>query len=88
VNSLPDINVWLALTFSSHPHHTVALNWFDGQSADSCAFCRMAQQGCLRLTTNPQLFGVDALKLPEAWRAYDTVLGDERVLFETEPTGI
>ncbi len=42
VSSLPDINFWLALTFSAHPHHKVALNWFDGLKSDaSCSFCRM-----------------------------------------------
>ena len=27
---LPDINVWLALTFDSHAHHPAAKTWFDG----------------------------------------------------------
>jgi toxin-antitoxin system PIN domain toxin len=88
VNSLPDINVWLALTFSGHPHHSAALTWFDGRPANSCAFCRMTQQGYLRLASNPKLFGADTLTLPKAWKAYDTALEDERVVFETEPAGV
>jgi predicted nucleic acid-binding protein len=26
---LPDVNVWLALTFDSHIHHPAAKKWFD-----------------------------------------------------------
>ena len=76
MNSLPDINVWLALTFSGHPHHASTLAWFDGQ------------QGYLRLASNPRLFGSDLLSLPKAWKAYALALGDERIVFESEPVGI
>jgi predicted nucleic acid-binding protein len=26
---LPDVNIWLALTFSQHKHHPSARSWFD-----------------------------------------------------------
>jgi predicted nucleic acid-binding protein len=32
---LPDINVWLALTFDSHVHHPSAKMWFDGFPNDA-----------------------------------------------------
>jgi hypothetical protein len=36
---LPDINVWLALTFDSHVHHLSAKTWFDGlPSGAVCVF--------------------------------------------------
>ena len=85
---LPDINVWLALTFSGHPHHASALAWFDSAPPESCAFCRMTQQGFLRLASNPKVFLSDALTLPRAWKAYDALLGDERICFCEEPPGI
>jgi len=88
VNALPDINIWLALSFSGHPHHAAALKWFDSMPADSCVFCRMTQQGYLRLASNPRVFGVDALSLPRAWKAYDSLLSDERVGFMAEPVGV
>ena len=88
MNTLPDINIWLALSFSAHPHHAKALKWFDSMPADSCAFCRMTQQGYLRLASNPKVFETDALSLPKAWKAYDTLLGDERVRFEVEPAEV
>jgi hypothetical protein len=43
---LPDINVWLALTFDSHVHHPAAKVWFDALADEHCFFCRMTQQGC------------------------------------------
>ncbi len=69
---LPDVNVWLALTFDSHVHHPDAKAWFDGLPAGAvCFFCRLTQQGLLRLATNPSVFGQHAVTLPEAWQKYD-----------------
>lgn len=88
MQSLPDINVWLALTFSAHPYHGSALKWFDQALSRSCSFCRMTQQGFLRLASNPKAFKSDALSLFGAWEAYDILLGDERVRFEAEPPNV
>ena len=83
---LPDVNVWLALTFDSHVHHPAAKTWFDGLANDSvCYFCRLTQQGFLRLATNPSVFGKDAVTLPDAWQKYDLFLSDPRVSFAAEP---
>gem|GEM_PF-2467722 len=35
---LPDVNVWLALTFDSHAHHPAAKLWFDNLSDEQCFF--------------------------------------------------
>lgn len=85
---LPDINVWLALTFSAHTHHAQAKAWFETTSTSSCAFCRMTQQGFLRLSSNPSFFKSDALTLRQAWKTYDALLRDQRVYFEPEPAGV
>ena len=86
---LPDVNVWLALTFDSHVHHLSAKTWFDGLANDSvCLFCRMTQQRFLRLATNPSVFGKDALTLSDAWQKYDLLLSDPRITFATEPADI
>jgi uncharacterized protein len=85
---LPDVNVWLALAFNSHVHHAFAMGWFDGVSSDGCAFCRLTQQGFLRLATNPKAINADAVTLSEAWRMYDAFLGDPRVRFVREPAGL
>lgn len=45
----------------------------------------MTQQRFLRLSSNPKAFGSDALSLPDAWNAFDTLMSDDRVTFEDEP---
>jgi toxin-antitoxin system PIN domain toxin len=82
---LLDINVWLALAFDSHVHHPAAKAWFDAlPEAVICCFCRLSQQGFLRLATNPKAVGADALTMLEAWQKYDELLSDPRVEFKPE----
>jgi uncharacterized protein len=85
---LPDVNVWLALTFDSHVHHPAAKTWFDALTDEVAAFCRITQQGFLRLATNSSVFGADALKMRDAWQAYDVLRGDSCVSYTEEPIGI
>ncbi len=71
-----DSNVWLALTFSAHPHHTLAKEIFSRASAAKPAcFCRATQQSFLRLATTPAILKIygaegftnqDAVNLLEA----------------------
>ena len=85
---LPDINVWLALAFEVHFHHRAAKAWFEGAEPDSCAFCRLTQQGFLRLATNPSVFKDETVTMDAAWVYYDRLLEDERVYFIREPEGL
>jgi len=85
---LLDINVWLALAFEAHEHHRIAREWFDGIPDETCSFCRMTQQGFLRLSTNPAVFGKEALSLTAAWKTYDAIMSDPRVFFSSEPDGM
>ncbi len=85
---LPDINLWLALAFESHVHHAAARAWFEGSAGEGCSFCRMTQQGFLRLATNPRAFGAEAVALADAWLLYDAFLGDPRISFAAEPAGV
>ncbi|HEV3203456.1 MAG TPA: TA system VapC family ribonuclease toxin [Gemmataceae bacterium] len=84
---LPDVNVWLALAFDFHSHHGAAKTWYQG-SSETCSFCRLTQQGFLRLATNPSVFKEDAMSLRQAWRSYDTILSDPRIAFADEPIGL
>jgi toxin-antitoxin system PIN domain toxin len=85
---LPDINVWLALTFDGHIHHPAAKNWFDGLSSDVCFFCRFTQQGFLRLATNSKVFGKNAVSLAAAWQMFDLLAADPRVSCANEPASV
>ena len=57
---LVDINVWLALTWDSHPQHVSASRWYTSlnRSGDSTLlFCRLTMLGLLRLLTNRAVMG-------------------------------
>jgi uncharacterized protein len=85
---LPDVNVWIPLAFDDHVHHSAAKMWFDGLSTGPIYFCRLTQQGFLRLATNPSVVADNALTLDEAWRAYDTYRSDSRIDYLEEPAGM
>ena len=85
---LPDVNVLFAMTFDSHVHHPSAKTWFDAVTNERVCFCRMTQQGFLRLATNPRVAGKHVLTLTEAWQKYDIYLSDPRITFAGEPAKI
>ncbi len=85
---LPDVNVWVALSFSSHVHHPSANAWFKSLSNESLYFCRMTQQGFLRLVTNSRAFPTAAVPLSRAWQMYDAILTDPKIAFTSEPASI
>jgi toxin-antitoxin system PIN domain toxin len=86
--SLADANVWLALTFSDHVHHTLAKTWFDAQSDESCAFCRLTQMAILRHLTNSNIMGEFVQNQQDAWKNYDMLAQDPRVIFFGEPPSL
>jgi len=85
---LLDVNLWLALAFESHFHHVAAKGWFDATADGSCSFCRMTQQGFLRLATNAKAFGTEAVTLRDAWELYDAFAADPRVTYAEEPANV
>lgn len=87
--TLPDINVWIALAVSNHAHHDAAIRWFETQQL--VGFCRVTQQGYLRLLSNGAMmkaFGVVPLTNAEAWATYEALLADDRITYLEEPTGL
>jgi predicted nucleic acid-binding protein len=66
----PDINVWVALTYEGHVHHTAAAAWFAELPSDlTLAFCRFTQLGLLRLLTSASVMGDEVMTQPQAWAA-------------------
>jgi toxin-antitoxin system PIN domain toxin len=85
----PDVNVWVALTYEGHIHHTNAAEWFATLPADAgFAFCRFSQLGLLRLLTAKAVMGDEVMTQPQAWAAYDRWLRDPRVEFVDEPAAL
>lgn len=62
---LPDVNVWLALSVSHHPHHGRALAYWAREAGPEVSFCRVTMLGLVRLLTQPRVMGEAALA-PEA----------------------
>jgi len=90
---LVDSNVWLALSILPHEHHTVCRDWLDSiPRGESLLFCRSTQQSFLRLLTNARVvsqYGQDPLTNFQAWREWDRLLGDGRIVFQArEPRGL
>jgi uncharacterized protein len=84
---LLDVGVWLAAVWGRHVHYPVASVWVNGQ-ADDLVFCRVTQMGLLRLVSNPAIMGGDAVDRSQAWRLFDQLWSDERVLWAEEPDGL
>ena len=90
--TLPDTNLWLALTLSKHTHHASARHWLDRQATpDSICFCRSTQQSFVRLLTTAAVlrpYGIEPLENYKAWAAYEAFVADDRIIFRDEPPGL
>jgi uncharacterized protein len=85
----PDLNVWLALSVSSHPHNSISWAWLNRQPDDDrLVLSRYTQLGLLRLLTNTAVMGDQTLILRKAWGVYDRWLDDPRVEFYPEPRSV
>ena len=83
----PDVNVWIALAYEGHQHHSEALDWLGTLVGETVEFCRITQLGFLRLLTQPSVMHEEVRSQKEAWHAYDLITQDERIVFhvETDP---
>ena len=83
----PDINVWIALSFDGHVHHSIAADWFESLGPDSrFFFCRFTQLGLLRLLSSDVVMGGALVRNQiQAWGIYDDWLRDDRISLLEEP---
>lgn len=84
---LLDVNVWVALSASEHPHHARAYRYWRDASGERLAFCRVTVLGFLRLTTSATVMGGQPLTAEDAWAAYSGWRRLDDVLFASEPDG-
>ena len=86
---LYDSNLWVALTFSAHPHHRRAVETFASASAESPAcFCRATQQSFLRLATTPALlraYRADGFTNRDAVDLHATLIRQRNIQILPEP---
>src|ERR1700749_4255017 len=81
---LLDCGAGLAPVWGRHVHHPAAADWF-GRQPEDLVFCRVTQMSLLRLLSNPAVMGGDAVDRSQAWRTFDQLWADERVLWADEP---
>lgn len=85
----PDLNVWVALAWAGHVHHTRARAWLQTVGDSPIYFCRLTQLGLLRLLTTTAVMGADVQTQAGAWVLHDRVLAaDSRVRLLDEPSGL
>ena len=85
--TIPDVNVWLAASWSRHSGHDAAKKWMESEQGD-VAFCRVSQMAFLRLLTNPAVTREDALSRRRAWEVFAALISDPRIRMLAEPQGL
>jgi uncharacterized protein len=86
---IPDVNVWMAILLADHVHRSTAKDWWKSDNAKAIGFCRFTQLGVLRLLTTSAAMNGRPLTMLAAWKAYERLFMDERLVFigEAESTG-
>lgn len=85
--TIPDVNVWLALSLRRHEHHEIAWKWYLQGNHGVLAFCRVTQMGLLRLATNASVAG-EVLSQRQAWGIYDLWFTSHEVIYLEEPDSL
>lgn len=50
---LPDVNIWVALSDSSHAAHELATEWLSGSRGARLLLCPVTEAGFVRITASP-----------------------------------
>ncbi|MEW6305483.1 MAG: TA system VapC family ribonuclease toxin [Verrucomicrobiota bacterium] len=86
------MSVWIALAFSSHPHHDVARAVFESlDSTRPAAFCRATQHSFLRLVSTPavqRIYGSSPITNEDAWEQWAELIALPQVVWLDEPAGV
>jgi toxin-antitoxin system PIN domain toxin len=87
---LPDVNVWLALSYAAHPFHARATAYWQEACTTNIPlwFCRSTMLALVRLLAQPKVMGADVLSLPAAMAVYQQWLDTPAVGLLPEPLGL
>ncbi len=86
--NFPDVNVWVALIWKDHVDSARAQAWFEKASDEQFCFCRFTQISVLRLLTTRSVMADDVETMASAWKLWDRVTADDRIVFLSEPKGL
>ena len=83
---LADVNVLVALLHARHSGSRRAVAWLTEQEEPGAIhLCRVVQMGVLRVLTNRAWMKEEVLSAADVWRAWDTLLSDDRFAEVGEP---
>jgi toxin-antitoxin system PIN domain toxin len=87
---LPDVNVWLALSYAAHPFHARATAYWQEACTTNTPlwFCRSTMLALVRLMAQSKVMGADVLSLPAAMAVYQQWLDTPAVGLLPEPLGL
>lgn len=91
LETLADVNVWLATLVESHPHHQKAIDWWQERvirNDDTVYLCRVTQLGLLRLLTNSHVMGASVRDARQAWDLVDALTAQGPVGYLDEPAAL
>lgn len=83
---LPDLNVWLALTWPLHPQHLRANHYWEAEAGERVVFCTATGLGLVRLLSRESLMGEAVLSPAAAGEVLERFCGQPGVGFGGEPT--
>ncbi len=90
--SLFDTNIWVALSFGTHPHFSLAKEAFnEADSVNPAVFCRATQQSFLRHLSSPKLqiaYGAPPISNASAWEKWEELAALPQVTWLEEATGL
>ncbi len=85
---LLDVNVWLALAITEHPHHLAAASYWARHAGAARFFCRVSAMSLVRLLTHPKLMAGKPLTLAKAWALYQRFAALPGVSMLSEPDAL
>ncbi|MCC5834006.1 MAG: PIN domain-containing protein [Opitutales bacterium] len=87
-----DTSVWIAVAFTTHPHHAPAKRLLDSaHSRAPVVACRATQQSFLRLVTTPVIqrhYRSEVIDNTLAWSRWSRLANMPQVLWLREPSGL
>ncbi len=85
----PDVNVWVALNFDEHSHHSAAKQWYEAVPASATlVFCRQTQLGLFRILTTAAVMGKAVLTQRDCWLIYAQWASTGQVAWADEAHGL
>lgn len=85
MNDLLDASVWIPLCAPDHIHHERARRYWETETAQRIAFCRVTALALLRHLTNPRIMQHAVQTSTAAWNIYEDWLALPEIVLLPDP---